>query len=74
MYEAKDYETRIWWSAQDAVYVAQCLEMPGIMAHGDTRAEAAASIQEAIVLCLECLREDGQELPVPQHSKAGALA
>ncbi len=74
MYEARDYETRIWWSAPDAVYVAQCLEMPGIMAHGDTRGEAASSIQEAIVFNLDCLREDGQDPPIPQHARATALA
>ena len=67
MYEAKDYETRIWWSAEDAVYVAQCLEMPGIMAHGTSRAEAASSIQEAIELGLDCMREDGEDPPVPWH-------
>ncbi len=67
MYEAKDYETRIWWSAEDAVYVAQCLEMPGIMAHGGSRAEAASSIQEAIEFSLDCIREDGEEPPIPRH-------
>ena len=66
MHEAKDYEVRIWWSAPDALYVAQCVEMPGIMAHGDTRAEAAASIHEAIDFALACAREDKAEPPAPR--------
>ena len=71
MYEAKDYEVRIWWSAEDAVYVAQCVEMPGIMAHGDTRA-AAASIQEAMEFALDCAREDGQQPPARRPHAAAA--
>jgi predicted RNase H-like HicB family nuclease len=65
MYEAKDYEARIWWSPADVLYVAQCIDMPGIMAHGDTRAEAAASIHDALDLALACAREDHIEPPAP---------
>lgn len=71
MYEAKDYETRIWWSTEDRLYVAQCVEMPGIMAHGGTRAEAAQSIQEAIAFALECYAQDGEAPPVPLRLPAG---
>ena len=66
-FEAQDYEVRIWWSAEDSLYLAQCLEMPGVMAHGDTRATAAQSIQEAIELALFAYREDREEPPLPLH-------
>ena len=39
-------------------------DLPGCVAVGDTREGALAFIQEAIVLHLEMLREDG--LPIPQ--------
>jgi predicted RNase H-like HicB family nuclease len=34
---------RIWYSAEkgDECFIAQVVEWPGIMAHGDTREEAA---------------------------------
>ena len=51
----QDYEVRIWYSPErgDECYVAQVLEMPGIMAHGDTRGEAAREIQAALAAALE---------------------
>ncbi len=35
------YEIRIWYSAEkgDECFIAQVVEWPGIMAHGDTREE-----------------------------------
>ena len=37
--DPRDYEIRIWYSAEkgDECFVAQVVECPGIMAHGDTR-------------------------------------
>jgi predicted RNase H-like HicB family nuclease len=48
--DARDYEIRIWYSAEkgDECFVAQVVEWPGIMAHGDTREEAARQIQLAL--------------------------
>ncbi len=67
MYEARDYETRIWWSVEDQLYVAQCVEMPGIMAHGISRSEAAQSIQDAIAFALECYAQDQEAPPAPRR-------
>jgi predicted RNase H-like HicB family nuclease len=41
--EPRDYEIRISYSAEkgDECFVAQVVEWPGIMAHGDTREEVA---------------------------------
>jgi len=41
--DPRDYEIRIWYSAEkgDECFIAQVVEWPGIMAHGDTREEAA---------------------------------
>ena len=39
-------------------YVAECLEIPGCLAQGETEAEAMANIQDAISGCLSVLFED----------------
>lgn len=48
-------------------------DLPGCVAVGDTRDEALSLIQEAIVLHLELLEEEG--LPIPQpHSVSEYVA
>lgn len=66
-HDPRDYETRIWYSAVkgDECYIAQVLERPGIMAHGDTREEAAREIQVALEGALEFAREAGVTPPAP---------
>ncbi len=63
---AQDYEVRVWWSPEDHLYLAQCTEMIGIMAHRDTRAEAAQNIQDALEHALACYAEEGVEPPIPR--------
>ncbi len=47
-------------------YGAYVPDLPGCVAVGDTREEVLALIQEAIVLHLELLQEDGLPIPEPQ--------
>ena len=42
---------------EDGVWVAECPAIPGCVSQGSTREEAAESIREAIVLCLEARRK-----------------
>ena len=55
----RDYETRIWYSAEksDECFIAQVVEWFGIMAHGDTCEEAARQIQLALEGALEVAAE-----------------
>jgi predicted RNase H-like HicB family nuclease len=46
-------------------------DLPGCVAVGDTQQEVLELIQEAIVLHLEMLRDDG--LPIPQPQSVSAL-
>jgi predicted RNase H-like HicB family nuclease len=71
----QDYEVRIWYSPEpgDECYIAQVLEMPSIMAHGETREEAAHEIQAALAGALAVYREDGEAPPSPKHHGAVAL-
>ena len=59
--DPRDYEIRIWYSAEkgDECFIAQVVEWPGIMAHGDTREEAARQIQLALEGALEVAAEQG---------------
>jgi len=65
--EPRDYETRIWYSTEpgDDCYIAQVVEWPDIMAHGDTREEAAREIQVALEGALLFAQEKGVEPPAP---------
>jgi predicted RNase H-like HicB family nuclease len=68
----RDYEIRIWYSAEkgDECFIAQVVEWPGIMAHGDTREEAARQIQLAIESALEVATERGIKPPTPALAHA----
>jgi predicted RNase H-like HicB family nuclease len=59
------YEVVIRWSHEDAVFIAQVPELPGCVVHGDTRAEALTSAEEAIDLWLRVARKRGREIPQP---------
>ena len=58
---------RMWYSAEkgDECFVAQVVEWPGIMAHGETREEAARQIQLALEGALELAAEHGIKPPGP---------
>ena len=69
-YQPKDYEIRIWWSEEDDAFLAQVLDMPGIMTHGDTPENAARESYPALQLALDSLIEAGMQAPAP-GSRAG---
>ena len=70
--DARDYEIRIWYSAEkgDECFIAQVVEWPGIMAHGDTREEAARQIQLALEGALEVAAEGDVKPPAPALAQA----
>jgi len=65
-----NYEIIVWWSDEDESFVVEAPELPGCMAHGQTRQEATTEIEQAIELWLETAKEDKITIPVP----AGRLA
>ena len=60
------YETIIYWSKEDGVFVAEVPELPGCIAHGDTQEEALAKAQEAIKLWIDTAKEFGDPIPEPK--------
>jgi len=65
--DARDYEIRIWYSAEqgDECFIAQVVGWRGIMAHGETREEAARQIQLALEGALQVAAEGGVNPPAP---------
>lgn len=49
---------------EDGVWIVECPAIPGCVSQGDTKDEAIANIQEAIVLCIEVRAEQGLPLTV----------
>jgi len=70
-----DYEVRIWYSPEpgDECFVAQVLALPGVMAHGESREEAAREIQTALQLALDTYAAAGELPPAPKNHAAVML-
>jgi predicted RNase H-like HicB family nuclease len=60
------YEIIIFWSDEDASFVADVPELPGCMAHGSSHAEALGNAEQAIELWVETARELGRPIPQPK--------
>jgi predicted RNase H-like HicB family nuclease len=60
------YEVIVYWSDEDAVFVAEVPELPGCAAHGASPDAALAQAQEAISLWLDTAREFGDPIPEPK--------
>ena len=71
-YDPREYQIHIRWSPVegDQCYVAQVVEWPGIMAHGDTREAAAREIQTALEGALAVAKETGATIPPPALAHA----
>ena len=59
------HQVVVTWSDEDDLFVAEAPELPGCMAHGDTREEALASITGAMDLWVETAQELGRSVPTP---------
>ena len=63
------HSINIYWSAEDAAFIAEVPELSGCMAHGGSRAEALANAEDAIDLWLDTAREFGDAIPEPKGRK-----
>ena len=48
----------------DSGYSVVCPAVPGCVSQGDSLEEALANVREAILLCLDVRKEEGQAAPV----------
>ncbi len=60
------YEIILYWSAEDAAFIADVPELPGCMAHGDTQDEALHNAQDAMIAWVEVAQELGRAIPEPR--------
>jgi predicted RNase H-like HicB family nuclease len=60
------YEIILYWSDEDAVFIAEVPELPGCIAHGDSAERALAECHQAIELWVDTAREMGREVPEPK--------
>lgn len=63
------YETIIYWSAEDACFVAEVPELQGCAAHGQTQAKALAAANAAVKAWLSVARELGRDIPEPRGQR-----
>jgi predicted RNase H-like HicB family nuclease len=60
------YETIIYWSEEDGVFVAEVPELPGCIAHGDDQVTALRNVLDAISLWIDTAREFDEPIPEPK--------
>ncbi|NUM52726.1 MAG: type II toxin-antitoxin system HicB family antitoxin [Candidatus Hydrogenedentes bacterium] len=63
------YEIIIYWSDEDDAFVAVVPELPGCMAHGDSRDSALENVNDAVQLWLDTAREFGDPIPEPKGER-----
>lgn len=64
----------IYEQAEDGGWGAYIPDLPGVVALGESRAEVAELIQEALSAYADDLRLRGETLPVPHHAAGTAAA
>ncbi len=60
------YEIIIYWSDEDAAFIAEVPELPGCAADGKTYAEALANVEVTIAEWLETAKSLGRPIPAPR--------
>jgi predicted RNase H-like HicB family nuclease len=60
------YETIIYWSGSDDVYIAEMPELKGCIAHGDSPDEALKNIQNVAKEWLQLAKEKKWKIPEPK--------
>ena len=63
------YEIIIYWSNDDAAFVAEVPELRGCVAHGDTHEGALENINQAVALWIDTAREFGDPIPEPKGAR-----
>lgn len=59
--------------AEGGGYVVLCPSLSGCYSQGETVDEALANIREAILLCLEDMKAQGEAIPDPSKSLVGSV-
>jgi antitoxin HicB len=68
MVDATRYPIQVFWSEEDAGFIATVPDLPGCSAFGATQVEAVSEVKDAIAAWIEAMAEAGN--PIPRPSKA----
>jgi predicted RNase H-like HicB family nuclease len=60
------YEVIIYWSEEDAAFIAEVPELPGCAADGSTRQAALRNVDVVISQWIETAKELGRKIPQPK--------
>ena len=60
------YEVIIYWSAEDAAFIAEVQELPGCAADGATYQGSLANVEVIIKEWIETARDEGRPIPEPK--------
>lgn len=60
------YETIIYWSEEDQLYLAEAPELPGCIAHGDSQETALFNLKDAMQIWIDTANEFNDPIPVPK--------
>ncbi|MGO9171101.1 MAG: type II toxin-antitoxin system HicB family antitoxin [Rhodomicrobium sp.] len=67
MADASRYPIQVFWSEEDAGFIAAVPDLPGCSAWGATQVEAVREVEDAIAAWIEAMKAAGN--PIPQPSK-----
>lgn len=59
------YTFHVEWSKEDGVYIAYCLEIPSVKAHGKTSEKALREAQSVVSDAITWMKKEGEEIPEP---------
>jgi predicted RNase H-like HicB family nuclease len=68
------YHINVFWSEQDACWIADAPDLEFCSAHGNTPVEAVAEIQIALEAWLDVARQEGKPIPQPCYRPATTAA
>lgn len=60
------YAIIVYWSDEDAIWIAEAPDLKPCAAHGDTPEKAVAELRAAMEGWLEVARENGLPIPEPR--------
>ncbi len=60
------YEIIIYWNQEDQVFVCEVPELPGCIAHDDSKEKALKNIKDAMQLWIDTAQEFGEPIPEPK--------
>lgn len=64
--EQPRYEVILYWSVEDAAFIAEVPELPGCASDGATYQDALANVEVTIREWIETAREEGRPVPEPK--------